>query len=436
MRRVSREWRVAALVLALEIGQSATTPLGQPAAVAFALLLLAVAAWLAAPVEAQARPIGPRALAGLFAIAWLIDCAHQWPHASLAEHAVLVVGMMAIIGALVKPPRFVFLVGGALALGLAVRVTGYLCQKIDPVSADMLPAVQGAVDRLLAGKDPYGMYQMPGWTVPLVYLPGTWGAYLPARALGLDVRVTNLIAELGFAAALWWAARSSELRGRALGLWAFTYLSGSPVRWSIHTEHPVGWLVLGVTAIAAVRASARTGGVLLGVAGATTPLAALLAPFVGLGWLRRVGFGRALVGALLAAAVAGAILLPFYAWDPKQFTYGVFRWHNDNTLFPGIKWQQSREWASQLGVSGLFWAQGRERWLKPIQALLVAATAIVYARRGARSDELLPYAALAATAFVAFNPVLWGYLYWPAAVLATASLLPPNAITDAALLRR
>ena len=89
------------------------------------------------------------------------------------------------------------------------------------------------------------------------------------------------------------------------------------------------------------------------------------------------------------------------------------------------------------GFSGLFWAHGREGWLKPIQLAAVLGVAGLYAARGAAPADLGRHAAGAFLLFTLFNPVLWPYLYQPAllaALLAVAAggLAPPEAVAAGA----
>ncbi|RRR77234.1 MAG: hypothetical protein EI684_01745 [Candidatus Viridilinea halotolerans] len=83
----------------------------------------------------------------------------------------------------------------AVVMGLVTRLFCIQQIVLDPRQSDMLPLVQLALQNLTAGQSPYAIYTMP-WELPLTYMPLTWLAYLPTYLLGLDLRLTNLVAEL------------------------------------------------------------------------------------------------------------------------------------------------------------------------------------------------------------------------------------------------
>jgi hypothetical protein len=107
---------------------------------------------------------------------------------------------------------------------------------------------------------------------------------------------------------------------------------------------------------------------------------------------------------------------PFVLWSPREFVYGVFKWHNDPALYPGMKWQLGRDWAKQLCVAGIFWQYGAVALLKPLQMLVIGVLALRFWRRGAQRAELPTTLTCALALFIVLNPMVWGYLYWPAVV--------------------
>lgn len=123
---------------------------------------------------------------------------------------------------------------------------------------------------------------------------------------------------------------------------------------------------------------------------------------------------------LVSARAAGSG--PDRVWAPDAFVFGVLRWHNDNTLYPLEKWLQDRSWAHQACVAGIFWEHGRVALLKPIQALALLALLVHYARGGARRETVPGTCALALTVFLVLNPMVWGYLHFPAPVAALVGL--------------
>ena len=140
----------------------------------------------------------------------------------------------------------------AFVLGTSIRVIPMEHIAIIPENGDMLPLVGGALDNFLAGRSPYRMYQMP-WDVPLTYLPVTWLAYLPTYLLGVDLRWTNVVAELVVLGAVAWLAAERSAwpttwrHEPSLALWAWLYLLPSVVHWDMGNTAPITWALLAVT---------------------------------------------------------------------------------------------------------------------------------------------------------------------------------------------
>ncbi|MDP9310729.1 MAG: hypothetical protein M3R24_07530 [Chloroflexota bacterium] len=320
--------------------------------------------------------------------------------------------------------RRVWIAVVALVLGTAVRMIHMDHVQIIPTNGDMLPLVQGALDNLLAGRSPYRMYQMP-WEVPLTYLPTTWLAYLPSYLLGVDLRWTNVVAEIVILGALaWLSAQRSDLPTTlrsepALVLWAWLYLQPSVIHWDTGNTAPITWALLAVTFALVLAGRAQQGAVALGLTAAGTPLVAVFAPFVGLHWLRRYGFTATARLVLISGIVAGIVVTPFLLWAPQDFITGTYRWFNNIAGWPRQKWLETDPhiWSIITGYSGEFWSRGTERWLKPIQGLIAAVVALVYWLRGARAEMLSSHAAAAYLGFMLFNPVLWPYLYNPVLIV-------------------
>jgi hypothetical protein len=415
-----------ALVVVLVAGP-ALANVGQAEA-AIASLIAFACVWRFAALEptATVEPPLERTPRGLLAAMlgfWLANLLVFRAHSTttVTEWAVLAAGVVAAGLGLVRPPSLAWTVRVAVALGIAVRLAVYAARPIDPLLADMLPAVRAAAHNLLGGHDPYTMYQMPAWVVPLAYFPLTLLAYVPATALGVDLRATNVVLDVALGAVVWTLARR---RGRALApaLWAWTFIGVASVGWSADTEHPVGWLLLAATLALAADERPRLTAIALGLSMAASPLTAPAALFLGLHWLRTRG-PRATAGLVALSLVPFlAFVVPFYLWNPKNFLFGVFQWHNDNSLYPSEKWRVSRTWETQMGLSGLFWRMNRVWLLKPLQAIALALLAVRFWRRGAAREQLLPAIAVAYVAFAMLNPMLWGYLYWPAGIAALLAL--------------
>lgn len=353
--------------------------------------------------------------------------------------------LLLLIFALARAPGICYAIV-ALVAGILLRVVHMRHVAIDPVNGDMLPLVQDALANLFRGQSPYTLYKMP-WDLPLTYLPLTWLAYAPTIKLGIDLRWTNIIAELAILGAAIWAARrvtaqrlrAGAYKGRVTGrgrmastipwyretavdtsflLWACLFLSPTIIHWDVTTTAPIGWAAIAWTLALTATSSPLLAALSLGLAAATTPLIAVCSPLIIACWWRRDGLTAALQRILLAGGVALVILAPWFIWAPGPFLDGNFRWFNDLNRFPRIKWNQDHTWSRITGFAGYFWQNGQERWLKPIQAALVLAVTALYIVRGAQPAELTRYCAAAFLLFILFNPVLWPYLYNPALVAA------------------
>lgn len=414
--------------------------------VAAGWLLVAAPAWLRLPTLAVpgARLLVRRVLAGLMLAAWLAT----WrdfkvflvPTGQFTLLHILLFGGVALVllAALLRPVSPGWLVLTAALSGVLARLVSFRYVPIDPSRADMLPLVQQALATLLSGHSPYTTYTMP-WELPLTYLPLTWLAYLPAHLVHPDIRLTNVVAELAaggtllvLAAAQHPAAGGSAWRAAlawvwheedGLLLWGWVFLQPTVLHWCQISTAPVWWALLSITLALVVARRHRLAAVALGLCAAASPMAAILAPFVLLRWLWAVGWKRSGALALAAALVVALFVLPFLLWSPHQFIYGTWRWFNDNSLFPLLKWKMERTWSFMPGFSGLFWRYNLVGLLKPIQAALLAGLLVLYAHWKADTWQIAPFAAAAFLLFMVFNPVLWPYLYNPALVAALVAVV-------------
>jgi uncharacterized membrane protein len=164
-----------------------------------------------------------------------------------------------------------------------------------------------------------------------------------------------------------------------------------------------------------------------GVAAATTPLAGAVAPLVALAWWREGGWRLVARRGAIAAVVFAVLVVPWIIGNPRGFWVGPVRWFNNIDGFPRRTWNESHAWAWVPGLTGVFWALGLERLLRPVQVALVAGVVACLARasRGRRAIDpvALVLAALATmVAFVAVNVIVWPYHYEPAMTLGLGAL--------------
>jgi hypothetical protein len=268
---------------------------------------------------------------------------------------------------------------------------------------------------------------------------------------GVDLRWTNIAAEVVIVSAIAWL--SAQRSGWStvwhsepvLALWAWLYLQPSVIHWDMGNTAPITWALLAVMLAFVLAGRGRRGAIALGLTAAGTPLVAVFGPFVGLHWLRRYRLPVTLRLVVVSGLVAGIIVLPFLLWAPQDFITGTYHWFNNIAGWPRQKWLETdpRIWSIITGYSGEFWSRDTQRWLKPIQALIVVGVALLYWLRGAQAETLSSHAAAAYLGFMLFNPVLWPYLYNPVlivglvgvaalAVARTEPVVVPTLVTDAA----
>jgi hypothetical protein len=360
-------------------------------------------------------------MAAIFSISNVITHVFSgWTPVRLATYGA---GMAALLVLALRRGSGIAIAAVAFVLGVVIRYPHIKYIPLEPARGDMLPLVQQALDNLLRGQSPYTTYHMP-WELPLTYFPLTWLAYFPTRLLGFDPRWTNIAAQLAILLAAVFALRHTPRERRRyapdtiLILWGWIFLSPTVIAWDMVTSAPIGWVAIAwVVALVQTR---RPGAavVVLGLAIATTPLVAVVLPLIALCWWREDGLITSMRRGLLALALGGALLLPWFLWAPGPFLDGTVRWFNDLDRFPREKWRTQHTWAEITGFSGYLWEWRLEHWLKPIQFLSVAAIGGLYAWRGARRGTLASHAVAAYLLFTLFNPVLWPYLYNPALVAA------------------
>ena len=214
---------------------------------------------------------------------------------------------------------------GLIGLVLGSRLLVLAVTRLDPLTSDMLPTIDRALDELLDGRFPY-----VNFPPPMPYLPGMFLAYLPPKLLGVDLRLTNLVLDVATAAiAIGYfpgARRHAGSSGRPDGRWVRVEQVALPLSmlhptWinsslnsqfapSVLTTVLLGRAIIGAPAVQAMA---------LGVAVGSSQMLVATGPIVFACWLREHGWRRALRLSVLAMAVVLAIIAPFLIWNPRQF---------------------------------------------------------------------------------------------------------------------
>lgn len=411
------------------------------AAVALALLALA---WHLRP---SWPAVPPRALLALPVLAGAIALTTR---GLLRPGPLLGLGVAAVLGlvgfgaaAVVRPARarLLLVVVSALLTGIALRSFELLVVPVHPRVADMLPLVVVALRELSAGLAPYRMYHFP-WDVPLTYLPLSWLAYGPAWAAGVDLRWTSTLAEVAVLGAVLFAGRrrrDTTARDAAVTLWAAWFVGHATITYDGQAAAAVQWAALAWVVALAIEMHTATP-VALGLALATTVLAVPLVPTLAVAWAlgrqhpgaararRRRGLAAA---AAIAAAVTAVVVVPFVVASPAGFAEGVVRWFGDLDGFPRGKWLENRAWASHPGFAGLLWTLGLEHAGKLVQIIVLGAFAVRFAARlrvRPVGRVVGPELVAAMLAFLVWNPVVWGYLWYaPLAMVLVVAAAPARS---------
>ena len=331
--------------------------------------------------------------------------------------------VLLVMGLLRAPSLYVALV--ALLVGFLVRAAVFLAAPITPSGGDMMPLIQGAWSQLKIGQSPYAMYAFP-WRVPLTYLPVTWLFYGPAFHFGLDIRWSNIAAQLLLLGALLWASGSASFR-KALPhvqLWAWFFLSVACARWDATAAAVVYWAALS-WALVAVAKRSPAAPVLVAIAAASSPLVATLFPLIAIVWWRDLGTTRAVRRTLVVVAVLCALCLPWFLWSPHDFVEGTLLWFNDLAQYPQ-EWWHDHGARPILGLGSLFWSTGLQALLKPIQLAIVVAMTALTLRARDPMRHLFLFGAPYFVCFMLFNPVVWTYFYETAWCIALVAIATPS----------
>jgi hypothetical protein len=316
---------------------------------------------------------------------------------------------------------------GALLLFVAARtwIGEILAYPNDPYRADMMIVIRSGIRRVLQGRNPYTLYQIP-WDATLPYGPVLWAPYIVPYLLRTDTRFISVLGMLvipvactlaatGLAAARRYVsaiallvvvaaiAFSSELRG-------FASIAHTPSYWPLLPLF--AWLV----ARQRWRAAAVAAGLLLVARSTMVALAPVLLIAI---WHRH---RRQLASSsLLLAGAAILPYLPFAIWDPQALFYALYGSYQQ--LMKGFVWQHTT-WAHQtIGITGLLLRAGLERLAEPLQAAATIAVVAASWRSIARGADPLAWMAASLLAFSA--TALWPvhYMYFDVLLLWTAALL-------------
>ncbi|MDT8445756.1 MAG: hypothetical protein RRB13_02520 [bacterium] len=292
----------------------------------------------------------------------------------------------------------------AAALGL--KFYPIFCFPITAERSDMLPILSEAGQAWLSGTEVYRFYLLDnGVETQNVRLPGMIALYLPAVALGLDLRwVVWGFEALVFGALIVLGGRlpSQKRPVWALLLVAFWLLPYWQMRHELY-EVPF-WLLLMAAFWALEREKLWALAFLLGVMVATLQWGWLFAPFFSLAVLRRWGLKPSLLAGSFALALAGLILWSAVGSHWGDFYFHVFSYYR-HFLAQGVPYLMS------MYLTALLAKLGALGWLLPMQALGVFGLLGWHARKARPISVLMQVCALALAWMLLWNAVAWTYQY-------------------------
>jgi len=282
-------------------------------------------------------------------------------------------------------------------------------------AGDMLQIIDFASADLLRGVSPFQPYlTSSGKEVPFGYWPGVWLPYLPLVALGIDLRVLNLVA-FGLIVLLFVrAAGGWNGSGTILALTLFPFMASSQMLQMFLFGHLwVYWLCVCLTLYFVVQRRYALAALLLGICLVTRPTVLfIVAPLAAWVW-SRAGLAVLLRSVAIALAVVLAVQLPFV------LAYGEAYIANSFGRLVGFG-----QVLTHFSLAGMLRAAGLQALNLPLQALIaVALFALVAMRRSLPAAQFVMVCGLAYVWEVLFASYATRYVYFPGFLLLILGLV-------------
>jgi hypothetical protein len=281
----------------------------------------------------------------------------------------------------------------------------------DPNRADMLVVIQLGIRRLLQGRTPYAMYDVP-WPATLPYGPVMWAPMIVPYLLHADVRVATVAGALVVPAAcaiaaIAWTRRADVTNALGCVLLLAAIALSPNLRGFMSIGHtPAYWPLLPIFAWALHRQRWTTAAILCGLLiVARTTMVSLVPALVIAVWQRDRSRTLKTVAALVVAVVLP--LLPFAIADLPSVQYAFYGSYQ--TVIKGYVWT-STTWAQNtVGVTGLLLARGWRAAVEPVQTVAMLAVAAATWIRLRRGDDASVWAAFGLLVFS--MTTLWPVVY-------------------------
>jgi hypothetical protein len=336
------------------------------------------------------------------------------------------------------PVALTYAASAAILWSVTVRLlVPVFAGPLDSSRGDMLVIMEHAIERLLAGGNPYTVHHVP-WAAPLTYGPLLWLPHLVSHLAGFDLRIYTLIAQLVIPTLCF---VSAALRARQGHILRTIVLFGLGAAIALHPGirgfHQIGhtqvyWPFFVVLCLLLREERWTAAAACLGLLGsARTPLLAMAPVFFLHLHLRRALTLRRVVAFLAAVVIP---YLPFLIIDPAAVKEGMF-----DTYVRVMKtyvWQSTRWAVDTYGVTGRLLESGQQAYVEIVQlSLLLAAYALAW-RSMSRGRRPEPWLAVALLVFA--MTTLWSvvYLYYDVWLLLTCALVVADGTWSAAPLRR
>ena len=306
---------------------------------------------------------------------------------------------------------------------------------------DMLTLIEAAGKEFLAGKQPYRPYpevylslgrkqsfevqDLAGFVSEhqpahraFYYLPGVWLGYVPAVALGIDLRILNL---LYLACLLFIFARLLPIghdRYIVLSLTFYPLLLSPSFLGIVPALHVIHyWLLLLLTMLCIQKQRYWPACVFFGLALATRqPALFLVGPLFA--WLSlQLGWKELLRYALATLGVYLIVTLPFAIWWGDV---GMFWKHHyfDLAMLPDTDdLRRDIGVANLLGRAGLAWGGAAIEL-----AILAIATVYIFVRKGYELSWVLQLFGITYLWLIFFSTYPVRYVYYPGFLLAVAGV--------------
>lgn len=295
----------------------------------------------------------------------------------------------------------------ALFLLAALGVYLYLIARYphDVVGGDMLQIIGFAATDLLQGNSPFVPYfTVSNTEVPFGYWPGVWLPYVPLVALGLDMRVLNLVLYGALVVLFWKRAGGGEHAAQILGVALLPFMLSPQILQMVLSGHLwLYWLMLAGMMWFIVERRYLLAAILFGLCLASRPTVLFIAaPILAYVWsrenLRMVGLCMSVVLAVLLV-----MNLPFF------LLYGDVFVQNSFARMIGFGHE-----LTHFSLAGILQGLGFNSLGRLLQAAvaIIAIATIIY-RRDLRKGQFVMFCGVIYVWEVLFASYATRYVYFP-----------------------